>query len=73
MAEIRKITCDMCGRDIKAGYVFSPAWRRRIANRTATRGAYRFDLCDDCFNALKEACTKKREADAGGGREGNPS
>lgn len=70
MAEIRKITCDMCGRDIKDGSTFSPAWRRHIDNCKATRGAYRFDLCEKCFEQLKKACTnaRKAETDADGGQ-----
>ena len=64
MAEIRKITCDMCGCDIQNGYVFRPSSRRRITHGTTTNGAYRFDLCDECFARLQEACR------AGGGREG---
>ena len=61
----------MCGRDIQTGYVFRPSSRRRIAGGTTTNGAYRFDLCDKCFEQLKEACTKTREAetDADGEQE----
>ena len=69
MAEIRKITCDMCGCDIQNGYVFRPSSRRRITHGTTTNGAYRFDLCDKCFERLQEACTNDRKAEASDGRE----
>ncbi len=64
MAEIKKLICDMCGRDIKDGYVFKPASRRRISNGTTTSGAYRFDLCDACLAQIRSACRSRKEAQA---------
>ena len=61
MAEIKKLVCDVCGRDIKNGYVLKPSSRRRIANGVATNGAYRFDMCDACFERLKKACKARKE------------
>ena len=64
MAEIRKITCDMCGREIREGDVLKPSSRRRISGGKTTNGAYRFDLCDACFDQIQKACVKKREGAA---------
>lgn len=61
MAEVRKIVCDMCGRDIADGYTLVPSGRRRIHGGTAVSGAYRFDLCNKCFETVKAVCAKNRK------------
>lgn len=61
MAEIKKLVCDMCGRDIKNGYVFKPSSRRRISDGTTTSSAYRFDLCDACLTQIQKACKARKE------------
>lgn len=61
MAEIRKLVCDMCGHDIKDGYVFKPSSRRRIHGGTTAGGAYRFDLCDKCLAQIQKACKSREE------------
>lgn len=66
MAEIKKLVCDMCGRDIKDGYVFKPSSRRRIHGGTTTSGAYRFDLCDACLGQIQKACKARKEASGEG-------
>jgi len=61
MAEIKKLVCDMCGRDIKDGYVFKPSSRRRIHGGATTSGAYRFDLCTACLDQIQKACKARKE------------
>ena len=62
MAEVRKIVCDICGRDIENGYSIRPAARRRITHGSGTNENYRFDVCDSCFKKLKELCSEKEKA-----------
>ena len=62
MAEVRKIVCDVCGRDIENGYSIRPAARRRITHGSGTNENYRFDVCDSCFSKLKELCSGKEKA-----------
>lgn len=64
MAEVRKIICDVCGRDIETGYVIKQAARRRIRGGSATNENYRFDLCTDCFDRIARECKKDANADA---------
>ena len=59
MAEIQKIVCDMCGCTINNGYEIATSYRRRIVMKYPQRGQARFDLCDQCFNRIKEACEAK--------------
>lgn len=58
MSEIRKIVCDVCGMDIKNGQTIAPSHRRRIYDSRNSRGDYRFDICDDCFERIKKECRK---------------
>ena len=58
MAEIKKIVCDVCGRDIGTGWAIRPAARRRISSGQGTNGNFRFDICDKCFARIASACKK---------------
>ena len=62
MAEVRKIVCDVCGRDMETGYTIKQATRRRIHGGSAMRENYRFDLCTRCFDRIAREC--KKDADA---------
>ncbi|MBR3223408.1 MAG: hypothetical protein IKF72_14410 [Kiritimatiellae bacterium] len=64
MAEVRRIECDMCGAIIVNGYEIATSYRRRIEKLFPSRGNCRFDLCDDCFSRIKEACKAKKEGGA---------
>ena len=57
--EVRRIVCDVCGRDVKDGHSIRPAARRRITHGSCTNENYRFDVCDQCFNKLRELCSKE--------------
>ena len=62
MAEVRKIVCDVCGRDIETGYTIKQAARRRIRGGSATSENYRFDLCTGCFDRIARECKKDAAA-----------
>lgn len=64
MAEVRKIVCDVCGRDMETGYTIKQATRRRIHGGSAMRENYRFDLCTRCFDRIARECKKDADADA---------
>lgn len=64
MAEIRKIMCDMCGRIIGSGHTVASSRRRSIIGGARDHGAFRFDICDECFARLQEACRARKEAQA---------
>ena len=62
MAEIKKIVCDVCGRDMETGYTIKQAARRRIRGGSATNENYRFDLCTRCFDRIARECKKDANA-----------
>lgn len=61
MALVNKVTCDMCGCDMRNGWEIASSYKRRVEKAYPGRGHYRFDLCDACFRQLKEACENRRK------------
>lgn len=61
MAEIKILTCDVCGQIVKDGMTLTNSNRRRVHMTIPQRAAFRFDICDRCFGLIKRACIKERE------------
>lgn len=65
MSEIKIITCDVCGQAVKYGFTLTNSNRRRISMTMRQQAAFRFDICDRCFERIKKECRKERKETEG--------
>jgi len=64
MAEIKILVCDVCGQEVKDGVILTNSNRRRVDSAGPRREAFRFDICDRCFNRIKRECKKSSKEDS---------
>ena len=64
MAEIKILICDVCGQELKEGVILTNSNRRRVYGSVPSREAFRFDICDRCFNRIKRECKKSSKEDS---------
>jgi hypothetical protein len=61
MAEIKILVCDVCGQELTDGTVLTNSNRRRVEGSVPRREAFRFDICDRCFERIKRECMNERK------------
>lgn len=57
MSEFYGYKCDMCGDVIRTGVRIAGDKKQEIQG-VRRKYPYRFDICERCFNELKERCVK---------------